>query len=185
MQVFYTYNGTDYHSEWEVRMAIQKNENKRLGEVEGKPSEFWPKNGVAYTERPDPEPTLDDLKAAKKTELEAVYLLWRNETGYFTSSIGFRADGNSRAMMDIVGLDRMADKQPKAAITFRDYDNKYQRLTAEQVHILADEITAAANDGYQQKWEYEKAINEAADKNAIKGMKIEFKPADYSTQAEV
>lgn len=43
MQVFYTYNGTDYHSEWEVRMAIQKNENKRLGEVDGKPSEFWPK----------------------------------------------------------------------------------------------------------------------------------------------
>ena len=35
MQVFYTYNGTDYHSEWEVRMAIQKNENKRLGEVDG------------------------------------------------------------------------------------------------------------------------------------------------------
>lgn len=105
---------------------------------------------MAYTERPDPEPTLDDLKEAKKTELEAVYLLWRNEAGYFTSSMGFRANGNSRAMMDIVGLDRVADKRPKAAITFRDYDNKYQQLTAEQVHILADEITAAANDGYRQ-----------------------------------
>lgn len=183
MQVFYTYNGTDYHNEWEVRMAIQKAENKRLGEVEGDKLEWWAKNGVAYTERPDPEPTLDNLKEGKKAELDAAYLEWRNNTGYFTSSLGFSVDCNSRAMMDVVGLDRMADRQPKSTITFRDYDNNFQPLTADQVHKLADEITQAANDGYQQKWSFEQAITGAADKAALEAVKIEFKPSDYYAKA--
>lgn len=75
----YTYNGKVYTTAYEVRRAIEANENKRFGKSVDT-AEFWKKLGVIYTEEqepPAPEPTPEEqaaaaLAQAKQERTEAV-----------------------------------------------------------------------------------------------------------------
>lgn len=71
----YTYKGKTYGAAYEVRRAIEKEENKRFGPSEDT-AEFWKKFGVTYTETPEepaPEPTEEEKQAEAQRRLtEAV-----------------------------------------------------------------------------------------------------------------
>ena len=70
----YAYNGKVYTTAYEVRRAIEANENKRFGKSVDT-VEFWKKLGVIYTEEaepPAPGPTPEEQAAAALAEAKQV-----------------------------------------------------------------------------------------------------------------
>lgn len=51
-----------------------------------------------------PAPSLEEVKTQKLAELESKFLAWYEMEATVTSSLGFVADSDSRAMMDTSGL---------------------------------------------------------------------------------
>ena len=130
MQKKYVYAGEEYRSAWAVKRAIEKAERKRFApEPEGTIEEkvaFWAGFGVTYSEEPDPVPSLDEQKAAKTSTLERAFLQWYEADAVVTSSLGFVADSDVRAVTDVSGLITVAEATPeeaRATVAFMDHEN--------------------------------------------------------------
>lgn len=182
----YVYKDKEYGSAWAVRQAISEAENVAFGEEpkEGR-AEFWAELGVTYTEEPDPEPDLESVRASKLGELERAFMSWYEYGAVCTSSLGFVADADSRAMMDVNGLVTAAEGGlTRGAVAFMDHDNVPHDLTAEQLKVVQMEIIANGQDAYRQKWELRTAIQAAETAEAINAVEINFIGMDF-TKGEV
>lgn len=129
-----------------------------------------------------PKSTLEELKKAKLTGLENLYLQWRTDDAVVVSSLGFTADSDERANTDVIGLiTAFGDNE---TVMFRDADNQYHQLTLDQLKILQKEIIQNGQYSYQQKWGFESQVNSAESKEALDAIVIEFKPADFKVTTE-
>lgn len=186
----YAYDGKTYTSAWVVKMAIQEKENKRFGaEPSGTLEEkqtFWTKYGVTYTEEPDPEPTLEEVKTAKLNELERAFLQWYEQDATVTSSLGFVADSDVRAVTDVSGLITVAtaeEPETREAVAFMDHNNEPHMLTLEQLETLQLEIIQNGQSAYQQKWQIRSTIEDAQDKETVEAIEVKFTGLDFTAEA--
>ena len=130
-----------------------------------------------------PEPTLEEVKSQKLAELEQKFLSWYETDAVVTSSLGFVADSDSRAMMDTSGLVTTLEAQPEEArgtVAFMDHNNVSHQLTLEQMKTVNLEIIQNGQSAYAQKWTMRTAIEQAQDVEAVNAISIEFHGEDFS-----
>lgn len=177
----YLYNDNVYHSEYDVRQAIWKEDRKVFGkEPEEGRAEFWEKLNVTYTEEEEPPvvahiPTLDEEKLMACGRLTEVFRSWRNDKATLISSLGFEADADERAMIDVSGLVAL-----EAPAVFMDADNVPHELTAEQIKVLHKEIIQSSNKAYEKKWALRNQINACESIQELKAIELKFSPVDFS-----
>ena len=166
----YVYNGADYASVYAVRKAIFETERKAFASPET--VEEWAELGVTVVEI---LPDLDELKVRKLRLLDAAFMQWRVDRATLISSLGFTADADERAMIDVNGLVALGEVS-----TFMDAENKPHELTLEELKTLQVEIIQSGNAAYQQKWVLRKAVEDAESEEDLKTIAIGFSPVDFS-----
>ena len=132
-----------------------------------------------------PEPTLEEVKAHKLSELERSFLQWYEKDAVVVSSLGFTADSDARSMMDVSGIVTALEAEPeetRTAVAFMDHNNEAHMLTLEQVQTLRLEIIQNGQAAYQQKWALRTAIENAESDEALTAIVIKFEPMDFSQE---
>lgn len=149
-------------------------------------SELVQKNGRLYLkgyEAPDPE--LAELKARKLAELSNItdkFEQNRCSEMYFTSSLGFRVNGDRRSVQNIESLITIGEPT-----RFKDYDNKLHPdfsvpvpdFSVEKLNILKLEIAKNGENLYQQKFLYEYRIQTATTPEEL-NFDMVFEMSDFS-----
>lgn len=172
----YLYNGKTYEEEAALRNAIFERDRVVFGpEPKERKAEFWRSFDVVYSERAEPEPTLKELKEIRLKELDRAFYQWRNDGAVLFSSLGFTADADQRAMIDLSGLVALG-----TPAIFMDADNRPHELTADQVGVLHKEIIESGNKAYQTKWSFRTAIESASDAAELKAIRIKFAPVSFA-----
>ena len=170
----YLYNYKEYSSEYQVRRAVWENERKVFGkEPEENRAEFWEKFNVTYSEE-EQQVTLEELRSKKLRELDRAFYVWRSKQAILVSSLGFEADADERAMIDVSGL--VALESPAV---FMDANNVPHELTADQIKILHKEIIQSGNKAYETKWALRNAISAAESKDALEAIELKFEPVNF------
>ena len=134
-----------------------------------------------------PEPTLEEVKAHKLSELERSFLQWYEKGAVVTSSLGFVADSDVRAVTDVAGLITVSEATPvesRESVVFMDHANQPHTLTLEQLNTLHLEILQNGQSAYQQKWAFRNAIESAKTADDVKAVEIKFEGLDFSKGAE-
>lgn len=130
-----------------------------------------------------PEKTIEELRSEKLTELNSSFINWYEDKATMTSSLGFVADSDSRAMMDVNGLVTTLEAQPaeaRATVAFMDANNQPHLLTLEQLKTVQVEIIQNGQSAYQQKWALRTAIESAQSKEELDAIEIKFTAEDFS-----
>lgn len=140
-----------------------------------------PKEMKDYGELPEgcsfnrPPMTLAETKEQKIGELSSAFGAWRSDGATLISSLGFEADADEKANADVNGL--VIKGQPAV---FMDAHNQAHELTLDQLKTLQSEIIDSASYGYQKKWAYRDAINNATTVEDLNAISIVFTPKDFS-----
>ena len=109
-----------------------------------------------------------------------------NKDMYFTSSLGFKVNGDRRTKDNLQDLVTFFDLQAvEGKIQYRDYDNHDQSLTKEQLQTLLTEHVVNGQSLYTKKWQLQSEIKAAQDFDSLSQIKIEFPMNDFSKEAEV
>lgn len=130
-----------------------------------------------------PAPSIEELKTAKLTQLDAAFLQWYETDAVVTSSLGFVADSDARAMMDVSGLVTTLESQPaesRSTVAFMDANNEPHLLSLEQLKTVQVEIIQNGQSAYQQKWSMRAAIEQASSKEELDAIEIKFTAENYS-----
>ena len=130
-----------------------------------------------------PAPSVDELKTEKLSQLDSAFLQWYETDAVVTSSLGFVADSDARAMMDVSGLVTTLEAEPaetRSTVAFMDHDNQAHLLTLDQLKIVQLEIIQNGQSAYQQKWTLRTAIEQASTKEELDAVEIKFTAEDYS-----
>lgn len=141
-------------------------------------------DGAWYLKEKLPVQPIEEIKQIKLKELDDISATFErslNKNMYFTSSLGFKCNGDRRTKDNIQDLITFFDLQAQNnAVQYRDYDNQERSLTKEQLQILLIEHVANGQNLYKQKWNYETVINNSNDRDELNNIKIEFKMTDFS-----
>ena len=109
-----------------------------------------------------------------------------NKDMYFTSSLGFKVNGDRRTKDNLQDLITFFDLQAvDGKILYRDYDNVDQQLTKEQLQTLLVEHVTNGQKLYTMKWQLQSAINVAESFDELHAIKIDFPMSDFSQQLNV
>lgn len=130
-----------------------------------------------------PAPSIEELKTAKLTQLDAAFLQWYETDAVVTSSLGFVVDSDSRAMMDVSGLVTTLEAQPaesRTTVAFMDANNQPHLLSLNELKTVQVEIIQNGQSAYQQKWALRTAIEQASTKEELDAIEIKFTAEDYS-----
>lgn len=170
----YLYNYKEYFSEYQVRRAVWENERKVFEkEPEENRAEFWEKLNVTYSEE-EQQFTLKELKAKKLRELDRAFYVWRSKQATLVSSLGFEADADERAMIDVSGLVAL-----ESSAVFMDAKNVPHELTADQIKVLHKEIIQSGNKAYETKWALRNAINSCQSVEELEAVELKFEPVSF------
>lgn len=149
-------------------------------------SELVQKNGRLYLKGYEaPDPDLAELKARKLAELSNItdkFEQNRCSEMYFTSSLGFRVNGDRRSVQNIESLITIGEPT-----RFKDYDNKLHPdfsvpvpdFSVEKLNILKLEIAKNGENLYQQKFLYEYRIQTATTPKEL-NFDMVFEMSDFS-----
>lgn len=127
--------------------------------------------------------TLEEVKQAKLADLDFAFIQWYERDATVTSSLGFVADSDARAMMDVSGLVTTLEAQPaetRSTVAFMDHNNEPQMLTLDQMKVLQLEIIQNGQSAYAQKWALRTAIEQAQNAEAVNAIEIAFEGEDFS-----
>lgn len=130
-----------------------------------------------------PEKTVEELRVQKMSQLDSAFKSWYQEGATVTSSLGFVADSDARAMMDVSGLVTTLEAQPvesRATVAFMDANNQAHLLTLEQLKTVQVEIIQNGQSAYQQKWALRTAIESAQTKEELEAIEIKFTAEDFN-----
>ena len=109
-----------------------------------------------------------------------------NKEMYFTSSLGFKVNGDRRTKDNLQDLITFFDLQAKdSKISYRDYDNQDQALTKEQLQTLLTEHVTNGQMLYTMKWQLQSKINAATSLDELHDITIAFPMSDFSKKADV
>ena len=130
-----------------------------------------------------PEKTLEEVRTIKLSELDSAFMQWYENDATVTTSLGFVADSDARAMMDVNGLVTTLEAQPvetRASVAFMDASNQAHMLSLDQLKTVQVEIIQNGQSAYQQKWTLRTAIKEAQSKEDLEAIEIKFVAEDFS-----
>ncbi len=130
-----------------------------------------------------PAPSVDDVRQQKLQELDQKFMRWYEQDATVTSSLGFVADSDARAMMDVSGLVTTLEATPaetRSTVAFMDAENQPHMLTLEQMKAVQLEIIQNGQSAYAQKWAYRNAIETAESVEAVNAIEIDFHGEDFS-----
>lgn len=130
-----------------------------------------------------PEKTIEEVRAAKLSELDSAFMSWYEDKATVTTSLGFVADSDARAMMDVNGLVTTLEAQPaetRASVAFMDANNEAHLLSLEQLKTVQVEIIQNGQSAYQQKWALRTAIESAQSKEELDAIEVVFTAEDFS-----
>lgn len=134
-----------------------------------------------------PEPTLEEVQSYKLGELERAFLQWYEKDAVVTSSLGFVADSDVRAVTDVEGLITVSEATPeesRTTVAFMDHENVPHMLDLDQLKTLHLEIIQNGQAAYQQKWTMRNAIESAETADAVRAVEIMFEGLDFSKVGE-
>ena len=133
-----------------------------------------------------PEPTFEEQKAQKAQELASKAASFENNLNkemYFTSSLGFRVNGDRRTRSNIEDLITFFDAQAvNGTVTYRDYDNIDRQVTKEKLQIMLAEHIQNGNNLYQQKWNMEAELEAITTQEELDAFEINFVMKDYTEE---
>ena len=105
-----------------------------------------------------------------------------NKDMYFTSSLKFKVNGDRRTRDNLQDLVTFFDAQQKEGkVSYRDYDNKEQKLTKESLQTILKEHITNGQNLYKQKWEKEQKIAAANSFDDLKAISTDFEMSDFSS----
>ena len=133
-----------------------------------------------------PGPSNEDVRSQKLSELDSKFLVWYESGATVTSSLGFVADSDSRAIMDISGLVTSLEAQPaetRSTVAFMDANNQPHALTLDQLKTLQLEVIQNGQSAYAQKWTLRTLIESAESVEALQAIEITFTGLDFSASA--
>ena len=108
-----------------------------------------------------------------------------NKEMYFTSSLGFKVNGDRRTKDNLQDLITFFDLQAKEGkIQYRDYDNQDQALTKEQLQTLLTEHVTNGQMLYNVKWQLQSKVKDATSLDDLHNITIAFPMTDFSAKAE-
>ena len=131
-----------------------------------------------------PEKTVDEVRTIKLSELDSAFMQWYENDATVTTSLGFVADSDARAMMDVNGLVTTLEAQPvetRASVAFMDASNQAHMLSLDQLKTVQVEIIQNGQSAYQQKWALRTAIESAQSKEELEAIEIKFTAEDFSS----
>ena len=123
---------------------------------------------------------LTEAKKKKLAELAEATALFENNLNkdmYFTSSLGFRVNGDRRTRSNIEDLIRFS---PAFPVQYKDYDNIFQKVTKDHLETMLQEHITNGLNLYQQKFSYESQIDECQNIEEVQNIKIKFEMRDFS-----
>lgn len=126
--------------------------------------------------------TVDELRERLMTDLEITAASFEenlNKSMYFTSSLGFKVNGDRRTRSNIEDLITMLPDDT-TTVAYRDYDNQDRELTRPQLQVMIKEHLANGLDLYEQKWAKQAALKAAKSKKALKAVDLTFTFKDYT-----
>lgn len=135
---------------------------------------------------PNGVPSLAEVKQSKLDELDFAFRQWYEKDATVASSLGFVADSDSRAMMDVSGLITVLESQPKlsrSTVSFMDHDNVAHDLTLDGLKTVQLEIIQNGQAAYSQKWAFRTQIELAESVEALQAIEITFTGLDFSASA--
>lgn len=135
---------------------------------------------------PNGVPSLAEVKQSKLDELDFAFRQWYEKDATVVSSLGFVADSDSRAMMDVSGLITVLESQPKSSrstVSFMDHDNVAHDLTLDGLKTVQLEIIQNGQAAYSQKWAFRTQIESAESVEALQAIEITFTGLDFSASA--
>lgn len=104
-----------------------------------------------------------------------------NKDMYFTSSLKFKVNGDRRTRDNLQDLVTFFDAQQKEGkVSYRDYDNKEQKLTKENLQTILKEHITNGQNLYKQKWEKEQKIAAANSFEELKAISTDFEMSDFT-----
>lgn len=131
--------------------------------------------------RKNPPPTtLEEVQELKLAELSQVTALFENNLNkdmYFTSSLGFRVNGDRRTRSNIEDLITFTQTFP---VIYRDYDNVMRNVTENDLRTMLVEHITNGNNLYQAKWLLESQIQECTTIEEVNAIEIKFEMMDFS-----
>ena len=126
--------------------------------------------------------TVDELRTKLQAELEAESAKFEenlNKDMFFTSSLGFKVNGDRRTRSNIEDLISMLTNDI-TPVSYRDFNNQEQKLTRPQLKTIRTEHLQNGLDLYQQKWQKQAELQVAKSKEELKTVNLEFTFKDYS-----
>lgn len=163
----YQYEGKEYLTLWQVREihpAIFPSEpsDKLLAEL-----------GITVTEKEDPKPPLEEVKARKAQEILHGLEHYRTSATVLCH-LGFEIDATERSLVDIQGLMKIMADTPEAEVTFRDANNEFHKIPYSKLAILEKEVYAKGLEGYQIKWALDKRLAEAQTVEDVEAIEVKY-----------
>lgn len=126
--------------------------------------------------------TVDELRDKLMGELEAKSASFEenlNKGMHFTSSLGFKVNGDRRTRSNIEDLISMLPDDT-TTIAYRDYDNQARELNRVQLKTMLQEHLENGLDLYTQKWSKQSALTSAQTKDELKQVDLTFAYKDFS-----
>ena len=128
--------------------------------------------------------TEEELRAKLQAELESTSAKFEenlNKAMFFTSSLGFKVNGDRRTRSNIEDLISMLPDDT-TTVSYRDFNNEEQKLTRPQLKIILTEHLQNGLDLYQQKWQKQAELQAAKSKEELKAVNLDFSFKDYSSK---
>lgn len=118
-----------------------------------------------------------ERKLEKLAQVTALFENNLNKNMYFTSSLGFRVNGDRRTRSNIEDLIHFS---PDFPVEYRDYDNQKRKVTQEQLQTMLVEHITNGENLYYQKWLLESKIQECTTIEEVNAIEIKFEMMDFS-----
>lgn len=141
---------------------------------------------LSWTVEKIPDLSLDEVRKEKLSELDTAFMVWYDKDATVTTSLGFVADSDSRAITDVTGLVTVLEAQPvdtRSTVAFMDHANVPHMLTLDQLKTVRLEIIQNGQSAYAQKWSYRTQIENAESVEALRAVSFEFTGEDFSNTA--
>lgn len=112
--------------------------------------------------------------------METFDLTGLNKVMHFTSSLGFRCNGDRRSLENIKGLVAIL-QDDETTVQFRDYDNQMHELNRAQLSTLQLELQMNGLNLYNQKWDREAKTKAAETLEQLRDISYTVEWKDFST----
>ena len=135
-------------------------------------------NGWTYVKGKAPVKGLDLVKAETLNEISAIadaFEQMKCDSMYVTSSLGFRVNADRRSLQNIENMITLGESQQ-----FKDYDNTFHYLSAEELKVIANEIIINGLNLYSQKFTMQQAVTSATEVEAIANLDLTFNMMDFT-----